>query len=113
MRKSKKFSKVSTKSCKSSIKTLSVATIAGLAMIGGAATAQDVQKAPTPTVPTYTLDEASKASDTLYIPSYDTETVTVTDAYYKVNYNNTEFGTGTENSKDFNVKTSAGDMKRL
>lgn len=110
MRKSKNFSKRTTKPNKNAIKALSVATIAGLAMIGGTAQAQDVQKAPTPTVPTYTLDEASKASDTLYIPNYDTETGTVTDAYYKVNYSNTEFGTGTENSKDFNVKTSAGNI---
>lgn len=110
MRKSKNFSKRTTKPNKNAIKALSVATIAGLAMIGGTAQAQDVQKAPTPTVPTYTLDEASKASDTLYIPNYDTETGTVTDAYYKVNYKNTQFGTGTENSKDFNVKTSAGNI---
>lgn len=110
MRKTKNFSKRTTKPNKNAIKALSVATIAGLAMIGGTAQAQDVQKAPTPTVPTYTLDEASKASDTLYIPNYDTETGTVTDAYYKVNYSNTEFGTGTENSKDFNVKTSAGNI---
>lgn len=110
MRKSKNFSKRTTKPNKNAIKALSVATIAGLAMIGGTAQAQDVQKAPTPTVPTYTLDEASKASDTLYIPNYDTETGTVTDAYYKVNYKNTQFGTGTENSKDFNVKTSVGNI---
>lgn len=110
MRKSKNFSKRTTKPNKNAIKALSVATIAGLAMIGGTAQAQDVQKAPTPTVPTYTLDEASKASDTLYIPNYDTETGTVTDAYYKVNCKNTQFGTGTENSKDFNVKTSAGNI---
>lgn len=110
MRKSKNFSKRTTKPNKNAIKALSVATIAGLAMIGGTAQAQDVQKAPTPTVPTYTLDEASKASDTLYIPNYDTETGTVADAYYKVNYKNTQFGTGTENSKDFNVKTSAGNI---
>lgn len=110
MRKSKNFSKRTTKPNKNAIKALSVATIAGLAMIGGTAQAQDVQKAPTPTVPTYTLDEASKASDTLYIPNYDTETGTVTDAYYKVNYKNTQFGTGTENSKDFNVKTFAGNI---
>ena len=101
MRKTKNFSKRTTKPNKNAIKALSVATIAGLAMIGGTAQAQDVQKAPIPTIPTYTLDEASKASDTLYIPNYDTETGTVTDAYYKVNYSNTEFGTGTENSKDF------------
>lgn len=110
MRKTKNFSKRTTKPDKNAIKALSVATIAGLAMIGGTAQAQDVQKAPIPTIPTYTLDEASKASDTLYIPNYDTETGTVTDAYYKVNYSNTEFGTGTENSKDFNVKTSAGNI---
>lgn len=110
MRKSKNFSKRTTKPNKNAIKALSVATIAGLAMIGGTAQAQDVQKAPIPTIPTYTLDEASKSSDTLYIPNYDTETGTVTDAYYKVNYSNTEFGTGTENSKDFNVKTSAGNI---
>lgn len=110
MRKTKNFSKRTTKPDKNAIKALSVATIAGLAMIGGTAQAQDVQKAPIPTIPTYTLDEASKASDTLYIPNYDTETGTVTDAYYKVNYSNTEFGTGTENSKDFNLKTSAGNI---
>nr|WP_287900116.1 hypothetical protein [Prevotella sp.] len=110
MRKTKNFSKRTTKPNKNAIKALSVATIAGLAMIGGTAQAQDVQKAPIPTIPTYTLDEASKSSDTLYIPNYDTETGTVTDAYYKVNYSNTEFGTGTENSKDFNVKTSTGDI---
>ena len=110
MRKTKNFSKRTTKPDKNAIKALSVATIAGLAMIGGTAQAQDVQKAPIPTIPTYSLDEASKASDTLYIPNYDTETGTVTDAYYKVNYSNTEFGTGTENSKDFNVKTSAGNI---
>lgn len=109
MRKSKNFSKRTTKPNKNAIKALSVATIAGLAMIGGTAQAQDVQKAPIPTIPTYTLDEASKSSDTLYIPNYDTETGTVTDAYYKVNYSNTEFGTGT-NSKDFKVKTSAGNI---
>lgn len=110
MRKTKNFSKRTTKPNKNAIKALSVATIAGLAMIGGTAQAQDVQKAPTPTVPTYTLDKADKDSNTLYIPSYDTETGTVTDAYYKVNYSNTEFGTGTENSKDFNLKTSAGNI---
>lgn len=110
MRKSKNFSKRTTKPNKNAIKALSVATIAGLAMIGGTAQAQDVQKAPTPTVPTYTLDKADKDSNTLYIPSYDTKTGEVTDAYYKVNYKNTQFGTGTENSKDFNVKTSAGNI---
>lgn len=110
MRKSKNFSKRTTKPNKNAIKTLSVATIAGLAMIGGTAQAQDVQKAPTPTVPTYTLDNADKDSNTLYIPSYDTKTGEVTDAYYKVNYKNTQFGTGTENSKDIDVKTSVGDI---
>lgn len=110
MRKTKNFSKKTTKPNKNAIKALSVATIAGLAMIGGTAQAQDVQKAPTPTVPTYTLDNADKDSNTLYIPSYDTKTGEVTDAYYKVNYKNTQFGTGTENSKDFNVKTSAGNI---
>ena len=110
MRKSKNFSKRTTKPNKNAIKALSVATIAGLAMIGGTAQAQDVQKAPTPTVPTYTLDKADKDSNTLYIPSYDTKTGEVTDAYYKVNYKNTQFVTGTENSKDFNVKTSAGNI---
>lgn len=110
MRKSKNFSKRTTKPNKNAIKALSVATIAGLAMIGGTAQAQDVQKAPTPTVPTYTLDKADKDSNTLYIPSYDTKTGEVTDAYYKVNYSNTEFGTGIENSKDIDVKTSVGDI---
>ena len=110
MRKSKNFSKRTPKPNKNAIKALSVATIAGLAMIGGTAQAQDVQKAPTLTVPTYTLDKADKDSNTLYIPSYDTKTGEVTDAYYKVNYKNTQFGTGTENSKDFNVKTSAGNI---
>lgn len=110
MRKSKNFSKRTTKPNKNAIKALSVATIAGLAMIGGTAQAQDVQKAPTPTVPTYTLDKADKDSNTLYIPSYDTKTGEVTDAYYKVNYKNTQFGTGTENSKDIDVKTSVGDI---
>ena len=110
MRKSKNFSKRTTKPNKNAIKALSVATIAGLAIIGGTAQAQDVQKAPTLTVPTYTLDKADKDSNTLYIPSYDTKTGEVTDAYYKVNYKNTQFGTGTENSKDFNVKTSAGNI---
>lgn len=110
MRKSKNFSKRTTKLNKNAIKALSVATIAGLAMIGGTAQAQDVQKAPTPTVPTYTLDKADKDSNTLYIPSYDTKTGEVTDAYYKVNYSNTEFGTGIENSKDIDVKTSVGDI---
>lgn len=46
----------------------------------------------------------------MYIPSYDTKTGEVTDAYYKVNYKNTQFGTGTENSKDIDVKTSVGDI---
>ena len=110
MRKSKNFSRRTTKPNKNAIKALSVATIAGLAMIGGTAQAQDVQKAPTPTVPTYTLDKADKDSNTLYIPSYDTKTGEVTDAYYKVNYKNTQFGTGTENSKDIDVKTSVGDI---
>lgn len=110
MRKSKNFSKRTTKPNKNAIKALSVATIAGLAMIGGTAQAQDVQKAPTPTVPTYTLDKADKDSNTLYIPSYDTKTGEVTDAYYKVNYSNTEFGTGIKNSKDIDVKTSVGDI---
>lgn len=110
MRKSKNFSKRTTKPNKNAIKALSVATIAGLAMIGGTAQAQDVQKAPTPTVPTYTLDKADKDSNTLYIPSYDTKTGEVTDAYYKVNYSNTEFGTGIDNSKDIDVKTSVGDI---
>lgn len=110
MRKSKNFSKRTTKPNKNAIKALSVATIAGLAMIGGTAQAQDVQKAPTPTVPTYTLDKADKDSNTLYIPSYDTKTGEVTDAYYKVNYSNTELGTGIENSKDIDVKTSVGDI---
>ena len=110
MRKSKNFSKRTTKPNKNAIKALSVATIAGLAMIGGTVQAQDVQKAPTPTVPTYTLDKADKDSNTLYIPSYDTKTGEVTDAYYKVNYSNTEFGTGIENSKDIDVETSVGDI---
>lgn len=110
MRKSKNFSKRTTKLNKNAIKALSVATIAGLAMIGGTAQAQDVQKAPTPTVPTYTLDKADKDSNTLYIPSYDTKTGKVTDAYYKVNYSNTEFGTGIGNSKDIDVETSVGDI---
>ncbi len=110
MRKSKNFSKRTTKLNKNAIKALSVATIAGLAMIGGTVQAQDVQKAPTPTVPTYTLDKADKDSNTLYIPSYDTKTGKVTDAYYKVNYSNTEFGTGIENSKDIDVETSVGDI---
>lgn len=91
------------------LKALSAAAFVGLFIVGGATNAQDVSTV-TPTIPTYTLDKAEKDSNTLYIPSYDKDTGSITDAYYKVNYNNTQFGSGTEKSKDYKVKTSVGDI---
>ncbi len=91
-----------------SLNLLSVAVLASSMIIGTPAMAQ---MAPTPTIPSYTLDDADKSDpNTVNIPEYNRETGAVTDKYYQINYKNTEYGEGTENSADYKAKIPTDDV---